>query len=110
MAAFAPDLTNEQLADYCRRNQIGYLALFGSAVRGELRPDSDVDLLVEFTPEARIGFMALGRIGRELSALFGRPVDLVPRAGLKPLIRQEVLQSAQVIYPESTGLDDKGPG
>ena len=100
MAAALPDILYAQLADYCRRNQIAYLALFGSAVRDELRPDSDVDLLVEFTLDARIGFLALGRIQRELAALFGRPVDLVPRGGLKPLIRQEVLQSARVLYAE----------
>ena len=100
MAVALPSIAYEQLADYCRRNQIAYLALFGSAVRGELRPDSDFDLLVEFTPDARIGFLTLGRIQRELAALLGRPVDLVPRSGLKPLIRQEVLQSARVLYAE----------
>jgi len=57
----------EELELFCRRNDIDYLALFGSASRGELRPDSDVDLLVEFAPEARIGFMALARMQRELS-------------------------------------------
>ena len=67
---------------------------------GELRADSDVDLLVEFAPGARIGFLALGRMQRELATLFGRPVDLVPRDGLKPLIRQEVLQSARVLYAD----------
>jgi uncharacterized protein len=69
-----------------------------TAVRDELRPDSDVDLLVEFSPGARIGFMALGRMQRELGQLFKRPVDLVPRCGLKPLIRSDVLQSARVLY------------
>ena len=100
MAVALPDIPYTQLADYCRRNRIAYLALFGSAVRGELRPDSDIDLLVEFAPDARIGFLALGRMQRELATLFGRPVDLVPRGGLKRLIRQEVLQSARVLYTE----------
>ena len=88
----------EELAQFCRRNDIDYLALFGSASRGELRPDSDVDLLVEFAPEARIGFLALARMQRELSDLFQRSVDLVPRSGLKPAIRESVLQSARVLY------------
>lgn len=100
MAVALPDIPYAQLADYCRRNRIEYLAIFGSAVRGELRADSDIDLLVEFSPDARIGFLALGRMQRELAALFGRPVDLVPRDGLKPLIRQEVLQSARVLYAD----------
>jgi predicted nucleotidyltransferase len=98
VSTFTLNIPYDQLADYCRRNQIDYLALFGSAIRGELRPDSDVDLLVAFTPEARIGFMALARMQRELATLFQRPVDLVPRDGLKPLIRQQVLQSARVLY------------
>jgi predicted nucleotidyltransferase len=92
------DIPYEELAAYCRDNQIAYLALFGSAVRNELRADSDVDLLVEFDSSARIGFLALARMQRELTALFQRPVDLVPRTGLKPAIREEVLRSAQVLY------------
>ena len=98
MAALELSVPYDTLAAYCRQNQIEYLALFGSAVRDELRPDSDVDLLMEFSPEARIGFMALGRVQRELGQLFQRPVDLVPRSGLKPLIRSDVLQSARVLY------------
>lgn len=92
------DIPYEQLAAYCRENQIEYLALFGSAVRDELRPDSDVDLLVEFDAAARIGFMALARMQRELGAMFRRPVDLVPRSGLKPIIREDVLRSARILY------------
>jgi predicted nucleotidyltransferase len=88
----------KDLAAYCRRNQIEYLALFGSAARGELRADSDVDLLVEFDSSAQIGFLALARMQRELGELFQRPVDLVPRSGLKPLIREDVLRSATVLY------------
>jgi predicted nucleotidyltransferase len=96
----ALELPGAELAAYCRSNQIAYLALFGSAVCGELRADSDVDLLVEFAPGARIGFLALARMQRELSDLLRRPVDLVPRSSLKPVIRDEVLRSARVIYEE----------
>jgi predicted nucleotidyltransferase len=91
-------LPANELAAYCRTNQITYLALFGSAVRGELTAASDVDLLIEFAPTARIGFLALGRMQRELSDLLGYPVDLVLRAGLKPQIRDEVLRSARVLF------------
>lgn len=92
------EIPYEALRRFCRQNNIDYLAIFGSAVRGELRPDSDVDLLVEFAPDSRIGFVALSRMQHELTALFHRPVDLVPRSGLKPLIRDEMLNSAQELY------------
>ncbi|MBI3762660.1 MAG: nucleotidyltransferase family protein [Chloroflexi bacterium] len=87
-----------QIADFCRHNRIRRLSFFGSVLRDDFRPDSDVDVLVEFEPEAQIGFMALSRIKRELSALLERPVDLVPKDGLKPKIREIVLASAEVVY------------
>ena len=87
-----------QVVDFCRRNQIRTFSLFGSVLREDFGPDSDVDVLVEFDPEARIGFMALGRMQRELAELLGRRVDLVPRDGLKPQIRDSVLDSAWVLY------------
>jgi predicted nucleotidyltransferase len=82
----------------CQRNQVRELAVFGSALRDDFRPESDIDLLVEFLPDAEIGFLALARLQRELSVLFGRQVDLVPKGGVKPLIRQEILTSAKVLY------------
>ena len=97
MNSNALDIPYEELTSYCRENQIEYLALFGSAVRDELRADSDVDLLVEFDA-ARIGFMALARMQREFGALFRRPVDLVPRSGLKQIIHEDVLRSARILY------------
>ena len=87
-----------QVVDFCRRNRIRTFSLFGSVLREDFGPDSDVDVLVEFEPEARVGFMALGRMRRELAELLGRRVDLVPKDGLKPLIRDSVLDSAQVLY------------
>jgi uncharacterized protein len=87
-----------ELDAVCRRNHIRRLDLFGSAVRGELREDSDLDLLVEFQPDSRIGFVALSSAARELSEHFGREVDLLPKGRLKPLIRQDVLASAELIY------------
>ena len=88
----------QELADLCQRYHVRQLALFGSVLRDDFRPDSDVDVLVEFEPRARIGFMALGRLQRELAALFQRPVDVVPRDGLKPIIRDRVLSDAEVVY------------
>jgi predicted nucleotidyltransferase len=74
------------------------LALFGSVLRDDFRPDSDVDVLVSFEPEARIGFITLSRMQRELSEIFQRSVDLVPMDGLKPIIRESVLSSSQDVY------------
>ncbi len=88
----------EDLAAVCRRNEVRELSVFGSAVRGQQRPDSDVDLLVEFEPSARIGFIALARLAHELEELLGRKVDLVPKDGLKPRIRDHVLSEAEVLF------------
>ena len=91
-------IQRRQIAGLCRRYHVRRLALFGSVLREDFRPESDVDVLVAFEPEARIGFVTLSRMQRELSALFQRPVDLVPMDGLKPIIREEVLSSAQDVY------------
>lgn len=88
----------DQIAEYCRRNHIRSLSLFGSILRDDLCPDSDADLLVEFEPDAQVGFLALGRMQREFSQLLRRPVDLVPKGGLKPKIRDAVLSTAEVVY------------
>ena len=88
----------EPLADFCRHNEVRELALFGSAVTGAFGEESDLDLLVTFQPGARVGFLTLARMQRELEGLLGRKVDLVPKGGLKPVIRDSVLANAQVIY------------
>lgn len=88
------------LAEFCRRNHIRSLALFGSVLRDDFGPESDVDLLVEFEPGAAVGMLALGRMQRELAALLARPVDLVPKQGLKPRIRESVLASSEQVYAQ----------
>lgn len=88
----------QALADFCRRNRIRHLGLFGSVLRDDFRPDSDVDVLVEFEAGALVSLFTLVDIQDELSALLGRPVDLVPRDGLKPIIRDSVLASEHVLY------------
>ena len=88
----------ETIEAFCRRHQIRQLSLFGSAVREDFRPESDVDILVEFEPDAQIGFLALSRMQRELTAIFQRPVDLVPRGGLKPVIREQILRNEVTLY------------
>jgi predicted nucleotidyltransferase len=73
-------------ADLCRRYQVRELSLFGSAARGEMRPDSDIDLLVEFLPEAEVDLVDHAGLMLDLARLLGRKVDLVSKNGLKPLI------------------------
>jgi hypothetical protein len=92
------DLPIEQIQAICRRYPVRELSMFGSVLRDDFDPASDIDLLVEFEPDAQVGFMALARMQRELSAVLHRPVDLVPKSGLKPLIREQVLASAEVLY------------
>ena len=87
-----------QLSELCRRYQVQRLALFGSVLSNKFRPDSDIDLLVVFEPSAQVTFMTLGRMSRELAELFERPVDLVLQDGIKPVIREAVLASAQEVY------------
>lgn len=91
-------IPKENIRDFCMRYQITRMALFGSVLREDFRPDSDVDVLVIFDPAARIGFLTLGKMTRELSAILHRPVDLVPQDGLKPTIKDEILSSAQEVY------------
>jgi hypothetical protein len=89
------------LDGFCRRRHIRRLALFGSAVRGELGPQSDIDLLVEFDPEHRPGMIAMHEIETELSALFGgRRIDLINPKYLNPRIRDRVLSEAEVQFAE----------
>lgn len=91
-------LPTDALAALCRKYQVRELALFDSAARAEQTAASDLDFLVEFEPSARIGFLALSGLSRELSALTQRPVDLVPKLGLKRTIRDQVLAEAKLIY------------
>ena len=92
------DVSADALQDVCRRYGVHELWLFGSSARGSARPDSDVDLLVQFEPDARIGFLELAGLQEELSAILDKPVDLVPRNGLKAVIRDAVLAEARSLY------------
>jgi predicted nucleotidyltransferase len=87
------------LASICRRHQIKRLALFGSTLKGTSRPDSDVDLLVEFEPGATPGLIRLSMIAQELSALLGgREVDLRTAGDLSRHFRDEVTLTAEIQY------------
>ena len=86
------------LVDLCRQYRVRELSLFGSAARGEMRPDSDIDMLVEFLPDAGIDLVDYAGLMLDLSHLLGRKVDLVSKNGLKPLIRASVLEESRLVY------------
>jgi hypothetical protein len=87
-----------ELIGLCQRYRVGELSLFGSAARGDMRPDSDIDFLVEFLPNANIDLFDYAGFMLDLSKLTGRKVDLVSKKGLKPLIRASVLKEARLLY------------
>ena len=88
----------KELAQLCRRYRVVELSVFGSVARGEAREASDVDLLVTFERDAKVTLFTLADLQSELAALLRRPVDLVPKEGLKAAIRGEVLSEAQILY------------
>jgi len=88
----------EQLDDMSKQYRISRILVFGSALRQGFRPDSDVDLLVEFEPDASITLLDLAAIQRQLGQMLGRQIDLGTPGSLSPYIREEVLRTAQVIY------------
>jgi predicted nucleotidyltransferase len=95
------ELPRDKIADFCKRNRIRKLSLFGSALRGELRKDSDIDFLVEFQLGETPSLFDLGRMERELSTVLGgRKVDLRTPQELSRYFRDEVLASASVQYAE----------
>ena len=98
MSTLKIKIPTENLDTFCQRYQVRRLSLFGSVLRDDFRADSDVDVLVQFNPDARVSFMTLGQMQRELATIFQRPVDLILQDDLKPVIREDVLASAQEVY------------
>jgi hypothetical protein len=96
------DLPQKEIADFCHRWQIAEFALFGSVLRDNFGPDSDLDVLVTFAPGADWSLFDHLRMKEELSNLLSREVDLLNRRAVErshnPLRRQEILNTAQVIY------------
>jgi predicted nucleotidyltransferase len=97
------DLTTlEQVETFCKRWQILELALFGSALRDDFGPESDVDILVTFSPDADWGLLDHVQMKLDLSTIFKKEVDLITRRGLERssnwLRRDEILKTAHVIY------------
>lgn len=100
MKAGAVEIPEETIAEFCRRNHIRKLALFGSALRSDFRPGSDIDVLVEFEPGHTPGLAFFG-MQEELSRLLGRRVDLNTPQDLSRYFRDEVLRAAETVYVAS---------
>ena len=91
-------IDRDALARVCARYHVTELSLFGSAARGTLRPESDVDLLVVFQDGVSVTLFTLVDLRTDLSELLGRRVDLVPKGGLKPALKSEILAEARILY------------
>ncbi|MBI4321069.1 MAG: nucleotidyltransferase family protein [Chloroflexi bacterium] len=95
------EIPKEQVAGFCRKHHIRRLAIFGSALRPDFGPDSDVDVLVEFAPDHIPGLFGIARMEQELSALLeGRKVDMRTKEDLSRYFRQRVVEEAEVQYAE----------
>lgn len=92
------DMHDEALEVFCRKHHIRKLSLYGSVLRDDFRPDSDVDVLVEFEVGHPVGLIRLAAMERELTSLLGRQVDLHTPAELSRYFRDEVMSSAEVQY------------
>jgi len=92
------DMPEEKIAEFCQRHHIRRLALFGSALREDFTPDSDLDVLVEFEPGTRVGMIRLAGIELELSRILGRKVDMNTPGFISKYFREEVLAEAEDQY------------
>jgi predicted nucleotidyltransferase len=96
------EVSKERMAAFCRRNHIRSLSFFGSVLRDDFRPDSDVDVMVEFEPGQELGLMEIVAVEMELSDILGHKVDLVERQSVERsenyIRRRHILQSLETIY------------
>ena len=96
------EVPEQQIADFCRRWKITELALFGSVLRADFGPESDVDVLISFEPDPPWTLLDQVRMQNELEQILGRPVDLITREGIErsrnQFRRKEILTSAKVVY------------
>ena len=98
-------IPKDETAAFCRRNHIRRMALFGSVLRDDFTPESDVDVLVEFEPDARIGYIGLAELEIELDKILGRKADLHTFGGVESsrnwLLREEIINSAEAVYEQA---------
>jgi predicted nucleotidyltransferase len=102
MAKLKIDIPTDEIADFCRRWKVTELALFGSVLGGDFSPDSDVDVLVSFAPDARWSLLDLVGMQDDLKAILDREVDLVERVAVERsenyIRRKSILSNLEVIY------------
>ncbi len=98
----------EKITQFCDRWNVTEFALFGSVLRADFRPDSDIDIMVQFHPDAHPTFSTLDQMETELTIVFSRKIDLITRQGLETsrnyLRRHEILSTAQVIYATRSSI------
>jgi predicted nucleotidyltransferase len=94
------NIPQQEVAAFCRRHHIRRLALFGSVLRGDLRPDSDIDVLVEFDPN-HIPGLAFFSMQQELAQILGREVDLNTPQFLSPYFRRQIQEEAALVYEQT---------
>ena len=96
------DIPRDEISEFCHRWQVIEMSLFGSVLRDDFSPDSDIDILVRFDPKARRTLFDLVRMQDELKVILGREVDLLSQRGVdssrNPLRKKAILESAEVIY------------
>ena len=92
------NIPKEKIADFCKQNQIRRLYLFGSVLRGDFGPGSDIDVLVEFKPGTRVGLIRLSGLEMKLGDIIGRKVDLNTPGFLSKYYRDKILGDAEVQY------------
>jgi uncharacterized protein len=99
MATVQLPIPRKEIAAFCKRWQVVEFSLFGSVLRDDFRPDSDVDVLVTFSEGAQISLFDLVQMKLELEEIFHRPVDVIEKDALEnPFRKREILNTAQVIY------------
>ncbi|TKJ33690.1 MAG: nucleotidyltransferase [Planctomycetes bacterium B3_Pla] len=92
-------IPRDKLADFCKRNHIERLSVFGSCVRGGLQPDSDIDILVKFEQDLTPGLFTIVKMEMELTEMLGRKVDMRTAEDLSRYFRDEVVRNAELQYP-----------
>jgi predicted nucleotidyltransferase len=104
----AIQLSMEKITEFCHKWQVTEFALFGSVLREDFRLNSDIDVMVQFHPNAHSTFLTLEQMEEELKTIFHRDVDLITRQGIENsrnyLRRHEILSSAQVIYATGSSI------
>jgi predicted nucleotidyltransferase len=91
------EIPSQKIAELCCRYHVREMAIFGSAARGQMHPGSDVDIMIEFEPEANTGWEFF-ELEEELERILGRKVDLGTKGSLKPWVRASALRDALIIY------------